>query len=126
MAAITPPLGPEEFLAAPARTELPGVVTPPFVEVVVLPETGLGVVVGIGIGDDDDDNGIVSDGPVTAGRVGLGTGSEEDNSPGVGTPTMMVGEGVSSVLDAGTSETIVVGTVVPVTRRSILSSSSNS
>jgi hypothetical protein len=130
MAAITPPLGPEEFLAAPARTGLPGEVTPPFAELVALPETGiwktgLGLVVGVGIGDDDDDDGIVSDGPVTAGREELGTGSEED-SRGVETPTMAIGEGVSPMLDAGTSVTIGVDTVMPVVRRSTSSTSATS
>lgn len=106
MAAITPPLGPDGFFAAPARTESTGEVTPPLVDVVVLPEIGLEVsvvVVGVEIGDDDNNDigGMVSDDPMAAGSVGLGTGPEEaDVTADVETPAM-VGVGVSPMLDAG-------------------------
>ena len=130
MAAITPPERWEELLSAPARTESgedTEEVIPPVIGAAVLPETGLwrivldvsDVVVGVETGGDDDDSGdddgMVSDDPMAAERVELGSGSglEEVNPSGiisadVGTSSV-IGVGVFSMLGAGASATIAVG-----------------
>ena len=135
MAAITPPERWEELLSAPARTESgedTEEVIPPVMGAAVLPETGLwrivldvsGVVVGVETGGDDDDSsdddGMVSDDPMAAERVELGSGSglEEVNPSGiisadVGTSSV-IGVGVFSMLGAGASATIAVGDIASV------------
>ena len=135
MAAITPPERWEELLSAPARTESgedTEEVIPPVIGAAVLPETGLwrivldvsDVVVGVETGGDDDDSGdddgMVSDDPMAAERVELGSGSglEEVNPSGiisadVGTSSV-IGVGVFSMLGAGASATIAVGDIASV------------
>lgn len=130
MAAIPPPERWEELFAAPPRKESAEVA--PSDVGVVLPETGLwgtgldvsGVGVGVEAGGgDDDDDGVVSDDPVTAGSVELGTEPEKDSPPGiigvtvdVKAPATVVGEGGSPMTDACASVTTVVGSGVPVVR----------
>lgn len=130
MAAIPPPERWEELFASPPRKESAEVA--PSVVVVVLPETGLwrtgldvsGVGVGVEAGGgDDDDDGVVSDDPVTAGSVELGTEPEKDNpsgiigvTVGVKAPATVVGEGGSPMSDACASVTTVAGSGVPVVK----------
>jgi len=124
-AAITPPEGREDLFVDAARPESAAgdEVLPPLMGMVVLPEAGpwravLDVTAVVVVGDDGDDGDSLMSDKV---EIGLATGLERDNPPGIGrvvvkveTPTAM---DTFPMLDAGELGPVGVGTGVPVVKR---------